>query len=109
MNPEAKNYSEMLENAIHSLSSAVQNQEFHKLLQLDKAIRLQTSECVEACKGNEALAREITPRLHQLIGLYREVSAVCSEKSAQIKRELCQVQQNKRNTNVYLNVASRSG
>lgn len=102
-----KNYPLMLDKLIDTLINARDKQEYHKLLDLDVVIRLCVSEAVTAGKKNEALRHSIEPQLRKLIAIYKEVCQACSDKSEKLKRELCQINQNKRNTHQYLNVAGR--
>ncbi len=100
-------YVSLLTRLQKSLTQAIAQQEYHRLLELDKAVRQCVSEAVARGQNDRELAAQVAQKIKELLPVYQLVAQVCSEKSAAIKKELCQVKQTRKGASQYLSIAGK--
>lgn len=105
----ATDYVKLLAKLKLSLSTAISNQEYHRLMELDAAVRACVSEAIGSCVGDDTAKAAIADQIKELMAVYRQVSLACTEKSAGLKKELQQLNQSKQGANRYLQVAGKFG
>lgn len=103
----ATDYSALLSKLQQSIDNAVKQQEYHRLLELDIAVRKCVSEAVAASRENPEQKILIADRIQDLMGTYRNVSLACSEKSLELKAEFSRLNQSKKGAQQYLSVAGK--
>lgn len=101
-----KNYPQLLCQLKLSLESAAAKQEYHRLLDLDNAVRMCATEAVSACAGNDSLSQRVAIEIKELMNVYKRVSQLCSDKSDSLKAEARKINYKKRGAQQYLNVGS---
>ena len=107
-----KNYAALLGKLRQSLSTAIDNQEYHRLMELDAAVNACVSEAV-ACvvDASSALSQAeqdaLAQQIRALQTTYHKASQICVEKSAQLKAEYSKMNQSKKGAQNYLQVATK--
>lgn len=103
----ATNYPALLEKLQQSLDRALNNQEYHRLMDLDVAIRACVSEAVAMSDSDPDQKAAIAKSMESLMKSYRKVTEACSEKSQSLKAEFSKLSQSKKGAHQYLRVASK--
>ncbi len=101
-------YNELLEKLQASLTNALTNQEYHRLLELDDAVKKCSEEAMKACDKNPALKPVIAVRLDELIKTYKKVVQICQHRSDELKIDLVKTNRKKQGAQNYLTVAGGS-
>lgn len=100
-------YPDLLAKLQESISRAVDNQEYHRLPELDLAVRSCVNKAVMASEGDSSARAAIAEQISDLMVTYKKVSKRCSEKSEELKSEFTKLKQSKRGASQYLSVAGK--
>ncbi|MCG8670717.1 MAG: hypothetical protein MI867_14995 [Pseudomonadales bacterium] len=102
-------YVELLKSLKASLDSAASNQEFHRLIDLDSAVRACVNEAIEASQKDEKLKRDIAGVIREIMPVYRNIALVCGERSQLLKTEMTQLKRSRKGATEYLSVYGKMG
>ena len=101
-----KNYVQLLTDLKQSLESAIAKQQYHRLMEIDKAVRICTEEAVASSSGDEAMSQLIADRVKELMRLYKLVAQRCSEKSVSLQADIRKLNYKKKGAQQYLSVSA---
>lgn len=103
----ATDYPQLLSKLRTSLSKAAHNQEYHRLMDLDLAVRQCVTQAMDASRDDPALKQQVAGELQELLVAYRQVTETCQERSRALKTEARQLNNSKRGAHQYLMVAGK--
>lgn len=103
-----KDYPGLLSKLKDAIKSAASDQQYHRLPELDSAVRVCTAEATAACQNNEQLKVLVADQIKGLMEVYEMVARQCNERSEMYKNEARQLNRNKRGAQQYLNVVAQS-
>jgi hypothetical protein len=103
----ATDYPSLLNKLRGSMTRAIHNQEYHRLMDLDIAVRQCVTQAMSACESNESLKKQVAGELQELLGTYRQVTETCQERSRALKSEAQQLGHSKKGAHQYLVVAGK--
>lgn len=97
-----------LQQLHRELDAALQQDQYHRLLEFDMRIREVIEALMLQVKQQPRYAPVLYAALQKLLSTYQQVVARCSEVSAQLQQELKSRQTQGRQTLAYLKVAGQS-
>lgn len=103
----ATDYSALLTKLRKSMETAVHNQEYHRLIGLDVAVRQCVEEAMSECENNQNLKAKMAGQLQEILSVYKLVTQTCSEKSQDLKKEMQRLKHSKKGASQYLQVAGK--
>ncbi len=90
------------------LNSAIQEGQYHLLMELDGRIRAASDEVFVMMRKRESGLEEASREMRELMDLYRYAIDVCTAESDRAKKEYIKTVNNKQGTARYLQVAGIS-
>ena len=102
-------YSVLLDKLQRSLETAINNQEYHRLVDLDVAVRECVEGAIKECERNSSLKEKLARQIKEILAIYKIITQTCSDKSQDLKKELHRLKHSQKGATQYLQVAGKMG